>query len=498
MRGYNLVKGSLHEQFLNCQDKVIIYGGGFANGKTAAACIKALRWIVDYPGCNGLIARSTYPKLNDTIKKEFLKWCPTDWIKRHDKTANIIEFKNGSCVNFRYIEQQGVNANSTTSNLLSATFDWAIVDQVDDPQISHKDFIDLLGRMRGSTPYIGNNPDAPRTGPRQVVLTCNPTRNWVYQKLVQPLKDHELGKYNPDLLCEKDKDGKDVLYCGKRKPMIRLFEGSTYTNAYNLEKDFIETLESAYQGDMRERFLLGKWVAWEGLVYPQFNTDIHVIDEELMNDMYMKKLLTKDYVILEGYDHGLACPSAYLLGYCDEAGNIHIIAEHYKSEMRIEDHVTCINAIRARYAVPKNHLVLADPALFRRHTVATNSLEQTVSGIFFTNGIIMTRGNNDIKVGINKIQQYLALHKFRKNPYTLLYNAPILYISSACTNLINEINSYYWKKGTNDSYTDVPVDKDDHALDALKYLLTNRPNVDKILEQKKSTFKIPTTWQEVP
>jgi hypothetical protein len=34
--------------------------------------VKALQLAKDYPGSNGLIARSTFPKLNDTIRKEFL------------------------------------------------------------------------------------------------------------------------------------------------------------------------------------------------------------------------------------------------------------------------------------------------------------------------------------------------------------------------------------------------------------------------------------------
>jgi hypothetical protein len=47
-------------------------GGGFGNGKTTAGVVKALELAKDYPGSNGLIARSTFPKLNDTIRKEFL------------------------------------------------------------------------------------------------------------------------------------------------------------------------------------------------------------------------------------------------------------------------------------------------------------------------------------------------------------------------------------------------------------------------------------------
>jgi hypothetical protein len=63
------------------------------------------------------------------------------------------------------------------------------------------------------------------------------------------------------------------------KPIVELFEGSTYTNKDNLPEDFIETLEAAYQGQMRQRYLLGEWGAFEGLVYPQYDPSVHMVSE---------------------------------------------------------------------------------------------------------------------------------------------------------------------------------------------------------------------------
>ncbi len=81
MPRYRVLEDSAQQRFVNSWSKVTIYGGGFANGKTAALCIKALNVAKDYPGCNMLLARSTYPKLRDTLMKEFRKWCPANWIK---------------------------------------------------------------------------------------------------------------------------------------------------------------------------------------------------------------------------------------------------------------------------------------------------------------------------------------------------------------------------------------------------------------------------------
>jgi hypothetical protein len=57
---YKLRKGSTHWAFDHSRAKVQFFGGGFANGKTTALVIKALKLCAAYPGSNGLLGRSTY------------------------------------------------------------------------------------------------------------------------------------------------------------------------------------------------------------------------------------------------------------------------------------------------------------------------------------------------------------------------------------------------------------------------------------------------------
>ena len=58
-----------------------------------------------------------------------------------------------------------------------------------------------------------------------------------------------------------------------------------------------------------------------------------------------------------------------------------------------------------------------------------------------------------------------------------------LFIFKTCTNLIREIKGYFWGKG------DTPVKKDDHALDELRYYISNRPEIPKKLTQKSDIQK---------
>ena len=438
MTVFKIHEDSLQERFQNSRSKIQLFGGGFANGKTANACIKALKLAKDYPGSNGLMARSTYPKLNDTLRKEFIKWCPKDWVQSFPKSqnaSNTCTLTNGTTINFRYIAQQGKSTGeATTSNLLSATYDWIVVDQMEDPEIVHKDFLDLLGRLRGMTTYRGDDPTMPVTGPRYFILTTNPTRNWVYKKLVKPVHDLSPVHYstkkpkkvviNDNLLCKTDKEGRVILDENNLPtPTIEVYEGSTYENEENLEPDFIETLESAYKGQMRERFLKGNWGAYEGLVYPQFNEDVHVMQhQDILDYFYQLKMQVEDMIYLEGYDYGLAVPFCYMCGFDDNFGNVFLLDGEYQSELSPEDQAVLINSKRKDYGIPINNHVWSDPSIFRRSPGAKKLVGMSVGAMLLEDGIYCTPGNNAIANGIVKVGQYLNIHMHHKNPITGKWN----------------------------------------------------------------------------
>lgn len=501
MREYKIKSGSIHENFLNSNAKIQIFGGGFGNGKTAAACVKAIKLITDYPGCNGLIARATFPKLNDTIRKEFKLWCPPSLIKSFPESKNsdnTAKFKNGSQINFRYVSQQGAKMEQTTSNLLSATYDFMIVDQMEDPEITEKDFYDLLGRLRGNTIYRGNDPKMPRSGPRFFIMTVNPTGNWFFKRIIRPIQIYEqTGKITDDYLCERDDHGLPIMVDGKPIPLVDLFEASTYANSTNLGADFIKTLESTYRGQMRDRFLMGKWASYEGLIYPEFSDINNVVSHKDMLN-YIDDLSSRRYAFnwVEGYDFGIASPSCYLLSFVDPHGGVHIVDGFHEKEMSIKKQVEEIQKIRARYGVEQSNVIYGDPSIFRRTSTKAGTVGASTSELFWNEGrVSFRRGNNDILNGIAKVQAYITTQPHMVNPYNGDVNAPMLYVSDHLTFVSDEATSYMWQKDVTGKPVDKPVDRDDHSLDTIKYLLSDRPEIGKLLLDLQ---KIPSymLWQE--
>lgn len=515
---YRIFSGSIHETFNESRNKIQLFGGGYGNGKTTASLVlKCIPIARDYPGCNILIARETFPKLNDTIRAEFLKWVPPHWIKSFPMSANgtnTCTFINGSKINFRYIQQQGKGGESSTSNLLSATYDLIIVDQIEDPGIQYKDFLDLLGRLRGSTPYVGNDPTMPKTGPRWFIPLCNPTRNWVYKKVVKPVHDYKSsGRLSGDLLCERDEDDKPVLDDdGNAKLIIDIIEGSTYENKENLSADFIKTLETTYRGQMKTRYLNGEWGAYEGLVYPAFDETVHGVSHEAML-AYLENLSQLGYDVqwLMGYDYGIVVPSCFLLAFIDPYGTICIIDGYYKPEMSIEKQRKEIAALCKQYGAPYTSSrfklrskIWADPAIFRKGAGGTKIVGKSIAEMFRDDStdepkIYMERGNNAIVNGITKVGAYLAPKELRLNPFTGQYGGCHLYYSDHLDFIADEMNDYIWKPAPANSVDmkqDEPRDGNDHACDTIKYMLSHMPKPSQRATVPLRTADPRTLWHE--
>lgn len=497
MPNYNIKRGGLHDLFNRSRAKIQVISGGFGNGKTAAVCVtKALKLASVYPGSTGLVARSTYPRLNDTIRKELIHWTPRPWIKRRPtQDDNTLICDNESIIHFRYIQQKGKSREdgTTTSNLLSASYDWIVVDQIEDPEIVHKDFLDLVGRLRGATPYRPPDGDEidetmPATGPRWLCVTCNPSQGWFYREVVQPFVQwRDRGTKSEKLLVDEETG----------VPIMELFEGSTYENKHNLEPDYIRTLESLYKGQMKERFIKGKWAAFEGLIHPNFDIKMHLITRgeahQFLADCKRRHVQLK---VLEAYDFGIVKPSCYLLAVVDEYSRVVVIDGFYQANFDLHLQVPKINEIRGRYFGLKfKDRVLADPGIFKKLAMKTEGGQvttgETVARILDGYGLKTRPASNAIMAGVTKVNTYLAEHLTTPHLLTGQTPGPLIYFVEDLQFIQDEIGSYFWKKNAFGDRIDEPIDNNDHAMNDIKYLLSFRPDAADVKPPKD---QLPPAW----
>lgn len=189
-----------------------------------------------------------------------------------------------------------------------------------------------------------------------------------------------------------------------------------------------------YSGTFYERFVLGKWTASEGIVYPMFNTDIHV---------YSGDVNCERFVI--SCDYGTVNPSSFgLWGLHDNIW--YRINEYYYSSRRTgisrtdEEHYSALENLAGNYNISR---VIVDPSAasfiecIRRH------------GKFR-----VVKANNDVITGIRNVSSALKQNKLKFN--------------ENCKDIIKEFSLYCWNEK---SGKDIPVKENDHAMDDMRYFV---------------------------
>lgn len=467
---FRLDEGSEQHKFMMCEAEVAGMTGGVGNGKTAGGCVQALEVASQYRDARILVSRATSRKLEDSTKLELMKWCPKDWIAKlpTDRHNNLVLKETNSRIEFRHTRQEGKGKGEEQSNLLSATYDFIFVDQMDDPEFTFKDFMDLHGRLRGTAKYIGDNPRMPRVGPQRFRFTANPTRNWLFREVVGPFFTYQKTGIRTSKLLQHRDNG---------EVFVQVFNAGTRANIKNTGENFARRMESISRGSHRKRYVDGDWSAYEGLVYPEFDETKHVVEHKLLAEFIKKKLAKNELGVCEGYDFGSAVPSAYGLAFYDDDGNILIVDGFYEPNVLVSKQAKDIKRIRAKWGIIPSEPIYADPDIFRKKQISPDDAAEAIANMFQEQGIQMQPAANAIDTGIEKVSSYLACEDLHQNPVTGNYGAPRLYVSSEMEEWQNEIADYYWNKNTAGINVDKPRDINDHYMDMTKYLLTKRAKI---------------------
>ncbi len=207
--------------------------------------------------------------------------------------------------------------------------------------------------------------------------------------------------------------------------------------------------------DMKQRVAGATWEAEmlcarprrTNSVLPEFDTKIHVVDEHLEP--------VKSWLWLAGMDFGFRSPTVVLFAALDNTGVLRVFDERIKSGIVLDQHIDAI--IQGPW--PKPAWIGVDPA-------GAQCNSQTG-----TSDITQLRGAGlAIRFRAMGIQRGLALVRARLDPAS--NSSPRLLIHKRCKGLIDSLERYHYPK--DQPFSDVPVkDGPDHAVDALRYLITN-------------------------
>ena len=235
-----------------------------------------------------------------------------------------------------------------------------------------------------------------------------------------------------------------------------------------LDEKEIARLTASMSKESLEARRYGKFRAEGGLVYPEFDPDVHVIDP------FDVPYEWQDVVSV---DPGLKNPlSAHF--YCrDGDGNVYVVAEHYAAEKDVDYHAARIREIADSlgwHRTPEGYVeVLMDSAATQRTLASVKS----VAELFYERGIKPNcRVNKDVFSGINKVKALFGARPAR------------IFIFKNCVNMIREIKGYFWGNG------DMPVKRDDHSMDELRYYVMH---VGKPPERRREETEVEKTYKKL-
>lgn len=374
-------------EFLNSKAKEILYSGAFGAGKSRAVCYKTVQRALIKNNPVGL-CRKTLTSLKSTTLRTLLKpdgnlppVLPEGTYKhyKHDKIISLNG--GGEILYFGFDDEFSI----ASMNLGACGIDEVI-------EVTEDEYTMILGRVRNTSDPL-----------RQVFSATNPgsPRHFLYKRFY------------------KDKTGKR-----------HLIDTNSADNFF-LPKDYLEMLEG-FTGQRRTRFVKGIWCAFEGLVYDNFNYDIHV--HRRPDEKWQE-------IVVGGDDGYHPHPPALLKIGLDKRGGFHIMREFYKLRALQQEIVAEAKDMNGEFYV-------VDPSA------------ASLIAAMEAQDLVVERANNKVLPGI-----YAVLNRLKPIEGKL----PMITVDPSCVNTIMEFESYAWKK-TNTGGRDVPVKELDHTMDILRYV----------------------------
>ena len=219
-----------------------------------------------------------------------------------------------------------------------------------------------------------------------------------------------------------------------------------------LDKTEVEELTKSLSADQIESRRYGRFKAASGLVYPEFDPNIHVLKEPFS--------VPKEWQDTVSIDPGLNNPLSAHWYAVDYDGNVYVVAEHFEAERDIAYHAQKIKSISDKLGWKRRKDGRIDALIDSAANQKTLASSSSVTELFFDYGIAANpKVNKDMFSGIQRVKEYLRIRDGRAK----------LYVFPTCVNLIRELKSYRWGDGDN------PKKYDDHALDELRYYLMSKP-----------------------
>ena len=382
--------------FAFSDEKALICDGAVRSGKTMCMSIAFVLFAMDrFNHTNFGICGKTVGSCEKNVVRLLLAltYMQENFDMRYRRGDHCLMISRGNKTNLFYI--YGGRDESSYTLIQGITFGGVLLDEV---ALMPRSFVEqALTRcsLDGSKLWFNCNPESPS--------------HWFYKEWI---------------LNADEKKAKHLHFLMTDNP--------------SLSAETIQDYNDRYKGAFYRRYVLGEWVKAEGLVYPMFDRDKHVIEKYDTRGRY--------YISV---DYGTLNPTVFLLwriNYNFRDCPIVCVKEFYHTgrgengQKTDNEYYDDLEAFAEGYHIDS---IIVDPsaasfkALIRKR------------GKYITRDAI-----NDVLDGIRYTGSMLADNKVKFTP--------------SCTNTFAEFGAYVWDEN---SETDKVIKQSDHCLDAVRYLL---------------------------
>ena len=419
------------------------YIGGLGSGKTVVGSAVVLTILQKYPGIRGLLVAPTFDQLRQGSLQTFMEWCPQNYIKSHNRTEHVISFnffdEKGNASELLY------RSSSEIDRIRSHEYAFAWHDEsAMSPEDSR---MVIRGRLRHK---------------RGLPLRKDGRADWhypIFETTTPRGRNHLYRAFSPEKMpSEEPARHKDRL---RRHKMIH---ATTRDNAENLPVNYIDDIEASLVGDeqLRQQEIEGLFVSFEGLVYPQFDEQVHVRDIDAPDPVAYDS--TEVIKRVAGVDFGGGDPTAIVILGQGRSGKVHQYAEKIWPGGQNPGDTGIGEVLHEWHNKAPFDAIWCDPS--NQTSIATLRgaglpAGPLVSARGSSSAGLTARAINDREVGIRLVGDLLSRRILSFNP--------------SCVQSISEHFSYLYRQsvdGEGNKYrTSTPIDHHADAMDARRYAM---------------------------
>jgi hypothetical protein len=378
--------------------------GGYGSGKTWITFKNDEKHVLITPNGETLVGADTLVQLENTIKKDFERDFPIEFVKHYSKQKNKITFINDHVLYYRPMAKEGDlrSYNVTRAHLLEAS------------EIKHESYVQIQSRARNEAAIIpernedgspvmkwnkkaGKFQKVAKHNWIQTVVESNPDSGWIRNDFL-----YRSGKITIHY-DDPENPQKYEVPSGFALPFVSSHIIPTRAN-YHLPEDFEEQLAAGKPKWWIDRYLKGSFEYSEGLVYPNYVDNI--VQDFKIPDHWQRII---------GFDYGLNDNSHFVFGAIDWDGENHVtrkpaiffFSEVVYNDMNIKE-LSEVYKKRLREVVPRGSLYRTPAMDAKSYGQRTKTgAKKTIGTIFREYGCFFKPAQMDMATRILHLNDFI-------------------------------------------------------------------------------------------